>query len=59
MMLKVWKAQLAVKARETKELKDLLVKQDKVKEHRLNFADRSNRYCDCLHQIILHVIKAK
>ena len=57
MMLKVWKAQLAVKARETKELKDLLVKQDKVKEHRLIFAERSNRYCNCLYQIISHVIK--
>jgi hypothetical protein len=40
----VWKAQLAVKARETKELKDLLDKQEKVKEYRKHTADRLLRY---------------
>jgi hypothetical protein len=42
-VFQVWKAQLAVKLRESKELKEQLEKQEKVKNHRKAFANTGIR----------------
>ena len=42
--IQVWKAQLALKIRESKELKDQIEKQEKVKNHRQQFQNTGHRW---------------